>query len=673
VDQGGSEGQATGAQTGTQDVFVSYASQDAALANSVVESLEQNGLRCWIAPRDVVPGSLYADEIVRAINDAKVVVLVLSEHAVASSHVGKEIERASSKRRRIIAFHTDTAPLTRAFEYFLSESQWINVETEGTDAAAAKLVEAVRRHLDLTSVGEPLAHSHLPVAGRAAAVPRTRWMMAAGVVLLLVFVYVVVDRLWLSKNPPEERSAAAGAPAAAAAAHVIPEKSVAVLPFVDMSEKKDQEYFSDGLSEELIDMLTKMPEIRVPARTSSFYFKGKQVTIAEIAKSLGVANVLEGSVRKSGNTLRITAQLIRVDSGYHVWSGTYDRQLDDIFKIQDEIADAVVKALKLVLLESTVRLTSQTSSTDAYLKYLQGVALLRRGTADDNASAIATIKQALSLNPRYAPAWALLSMAISKGYSNYYSGSYQDVSTAAREAAQQALALDNTSVDAYNALAQSYLIDWQWGTADEAAKNALALEPGNPAALRVAGRLAMHYGQLDTALRSAEVALTRDPLDYINYNAIADIQFAARRYPLAEAAYRKSYALNPRQNRWHDTLGMLLLAQGYPTAALAEYQLEPEDIFRELGLVSSLDGLRRRAEADKHLAILIEKWGANAAYDIASIYARRGDREHAFEWLERAFGEHDSSLPGLKIDEDYMKIRGDPRFNAMLRKLQLHD
>jgi TolB-like protein len=477
VDEGDGEGQATGAHISIPDVFISYASQDASVANAVVGALERNGLKCWIAPRDVVPGALYADEIVHAINFSKVVVLVLSEHAVASPHVGKEVERASSKRRRIIAFHTDSAPLTGAFEYFLSESQWIDVAAEGTDTATAKLVQAVTRHLDPASRAEPRVHSHLPVASGAAAARRAKWMVAGIVaVLLLALAYLVVDKLRLSKDGAEEKPAAAAAPAAGPAAHAIPEKSVAVLPFVDMSEKKDQEYFSDGLSEELIDMLTKMPELRVPARTSSFYFKGKQTTVAEIAKSLGVANVLEGSVRKSGNTLRITAQLIRVDSGYHVWSETYDRQLDDIFKIQDEIAGAVVKALKVSLLEGGVTRTTPTSNTEAYTLYLQGQAIGKNAAQSaDVERAIDHLQRALKLDPVFARAWAALAGWRIFNYSYFTNGNYQQALNEARYAAEQALKLDPNLSDAHAAMSDVYSLEGNWMAADAEINKAITL------------------------------------------------------------------------------------------------------------------------------------------------------------------------------------------------------
>jgi TolB-like protein/Flp pilus assembly protein TadD len=669
VAEGGGEEQATGAHSGTPDVFVSYASQDAAVANSVVESLEQHAFRCWIAPRDVVPGSLYADEIVHAINVAKIVVLVLSEHAVASPHVGKEIERASSKRRRIIAFHTDSAPLTGAFEYFLSESQWIDVAAEGTDAAAAKLVEAVRRHLDPSSVAEPHVHSHLPVASGAAAAPRMKWMVVGIVaILLLALAYFVADRLWLSKDVAEEKPAAAVAPAAAPAAHAIPEKSVAVLPFVDMSEKKDQEYFSDGLSEELIDMLTKMPELRVPARTSSFYFKGKQTTIAEIAKSLGVANVLEGSVRKSANTLRITAQLIRVDSGYHVWSETYDRQLDDIFKIQDEIAGAVVKALKVSLLEGGVARATPTSNTEAYTLYLQGQAIGNNAAQSaDVERAIDHLQRALKLDPMFARAWAALAGWRVFNYSYFTNGNYQQVLTEARFAAEQALKLDPNLSDAHAAMSDVYSLEWNWKAADAEINKAITLDPGNADVLGDASQIAQTLGRFEEALQLAQRAAELDPLG----EDVGSPSLASGRLAEAEAAFRQAIDLAPRRSQLHFQLGWVLLARREPAAALAEMERETDERYREVGRALALDALGRKSDADRALAVAKAKYAGVVEYPIAVVYANRNDLDMAFEWLDRAYQLHDGWVSWAPWDPLLKNLRGDPRYKAFLRKINL--
>src|ERR1700729_4100019 len=341
------------ANDSTPVVFISYAAQDSAIAETACEALEKAGVTCWIAPRDVTPGAFYGDEIVHAIDAARAIVLILSQSAASSPHVLREVERAASKRHAVISLRHDRAPLPAGLQYFLNTSQWLDASSGDTARALPKLVSAVQLAIQaptVTPTGVPMGHVLAPAVS---ALSRKRAALVVASIVSLALVGLAVDRLWLSSHRAAATPAttpAMSVPAPATGAPAIPEKSVAVLPFVDMSEKKDQEYFSDGLSEELIDMLTKVPELRVPARTSSFYFKGKQATVPEIAKALGVADVLEGSVRKSGNTLRITAQLIRVATGYHLWSETYDRKLDDIFKIQDEIAGAVVKALKVSLL-----------------------------------------------------------------------------------------------------------------------------------------------------------------------------------------------------------------------------------------------------------------------------------------------------------------------------------
>jgi len=231
--------------------------------------------------------------------------------------------------------------------------------------------------------------------------------------IAVALAFFAADKFWLRKPSSQiaGQDALSGATAATAPAN---DKSIAVLPFTDMSEKRDQEYFSDGMAEEIIDLLVKVPELRVPARTSSFYFKGKSTQIPQIARELGVAYVLEGSVRKSGNHLRVTAQLIRADNGYHLWSETYDRQLDDVFKMQDEIAEAVVKALKVSLLEREAPSAKLTTSSEAYELYLQARSLLNRDNPDDTLKAYADLQQAVSLDPKFALAWATLAEVLSQ-------------------------------------------------------------------------------------------------------------------------------------------------------------------------------------------------------------------------------------------------------------------
>jgi hypothetical protein len=268
------------------------------------KALERQGIRCWIAPPDVTPGSQYADEIIGAINDAKVLVLVLSQHAVASSHVGKEVERASSKRRRIIALRTDAAALTRALEYFLSESQWIDVPSLGMQAALAKLAQAMGQALsapsqDLPTPGPALATSGVSATKRL--IRARRVTLAAAIFFAFVVAVALGVHFWPSKHPEAQSIFTAA---------VISDKSIAVLPFADMSEKKDQEYFAEGMVEELLDVLEKIPQLKVIGRTSSFQFKNKSDDLRTIGKALGVAHVVEGSVRRNSTLHSLQPQSI---------------------------------------------------------------------------------------------------------------------------------------------------------------------------------------------------------------------------------------------------------------------------------------------------------------------------------------------------------------------------
>jgi len=658
----------------SRDVFISYASPDAAVAEVMVETLERHGITCWIAPRDVTPGSLYADEIVAAINDAKVVVLVLSQHSVASPHVGKEIERASSKRRRIIALHVGSSSLTRAFEYFLSESQWIDVRTGALDATAAKLVAAVRRHLDPSVAFESHAQFDPPGA-RPGRTPRRKWMAAGGVALLLLaLAYFAIDKFWLSRPVAQEKPVAAAAPAAPVSAPAIPEKSVAVLPFVDMSEKKDQEYFSDGLSEELIDMLTKVSYLRVPARTSSFYFKGKQTTIAEIGRALGVTNVLEGSVRKSGNTIRVTAQLIRVNGGYHLWSETYDRKLTDVLKIQDEIAGAVISALKVSLQEGATPRPESTANAEAYTLYLQARFLWQHSTRRDDLRAIEYLKRATMIDPTFAPAWATLSDYSTTHFSNYTDAPYQAVRREALAAATRALDLAPDLPEAHIAQAAILLnFDWQYTEASNEVAHALHIDPGNVRALNLAAYLARIRGRPDQALELTRRAASLDPVSASSFERLAGVQVVLGRYAEAESNLRKALELSPTGDGVYYALAQLAILRGDAKAALGELEREPEEVYRLTGRAIAFDALGRKSEGDRALEELERKYADAAMYGLVMVYASRNSLDKAFYWLDRGYERRDDGLPLVPEDHFLRNLRSDPRYEVFLRRMNLLD
>jgi adenylate cyclase len=494
-------------------------------------------------------------------------------------------------------------------------------------------------------------------------------------VLAIALSYFIVDKFWLSKRVASTVEHAALAVKVAPAVAAVPEKSIAVLPFVDMSEKHDQEYFSDGLSEELIDMLTKVPDLKVPARTSSFYFKGKQTTIKDIAAALGVAHVLEGSVRKSGNTLRITAQLIRVDNGYHLWSETYDRKLDDIFKVQDEIAGAVITALKVSLLQREPTRAAATTNAEVYTAYLQSKFFFSRGGNGDMQRALDNAHEALRLDPAFAPAWALLSRITVTEWT-VGAISWKQAHEDAQRAAEKAVVLDPKLPEAHVALGKiNFWMDWNWSAADAAYTRALDLNPDNVDVLYAREQLQATLGQLDEALRIAKRLIAKDPLNAGFQGDLGDIYFSMNRASEAESAHRIALGLNPVGND-RSSIAMDLLLGGKAAEALAEMQrVLPGEIPwdpRDLWLAMIYHTLGRHSESDAAMAAA-EKSNAHDVGVIAVAHAYRGEVDQAFEWLDRGYRQRYWGMVYIKRQPLLKNIEGDPRYKALLRKMNLPD
>ena len=680
--EGGGDVDADG---GVPAVFISYASQDAAVADAVVAALERTGIKCWIAPRDVVPGEFYAGAIVHAIDATRAMVLVLSGNAAGSPHVLREVERASSRRHPVVSFRVDLAPMPADLEYFLNSSHWLDASATGVDGALPKLVDAVKRAVLPASHGDPRAAmgaegSGMPPAPRpttaAASSPRPiRKVVALVAIMAIGLAYFRFEQLRPAKHAPQETPVAAAAHVEADSVPVTPaisERSVAVLPFVDMSERKDQEYFSDGLSEELIDLLTKVADLRVPARTSSFYFKGKQAKVPDIARELRVAHVLEGSVRKSGNHLRITAELVRADSGYHVWSQTYDRTYNDIFKVQDEIAAAVVEALKVSLLATSMPKATSAANTYAYTLYLKARALLNQFSIQSTEQAATYLKQALGLDAKFAPAWALYA----KTRTILYEAGRIDFERArgeARDAAMRAVALDPKLSAAHVSMARVYdFFEWNWAAMDAEIKLARQLDPNDSDALRYAGIISLAYGRANDAVDVLQRAVELDPLEAANYAILGNAYLAAGRLQDSRLAFQHSAALNPLLGG-HFGVAEVLLIGGDGAAALTEFELCPEESDRIAGRALALYALGRQAAADAALAELERRFADNGSFSVAMIHAYRGEIDQSFTWLERAYARKDRNLPSIMNEPFAQNLRGDPRYDAMLRKMKLLD
>jgi len=448
--------------------------------------------------------------------------------------------------------------------------------------------------------------------------------------------------------------------------------SIAVLPFVNMSSDKEQEYFSDGLSEELLNNLAKIPDLRVAARTSSFQFKGKTEDLRIVAEKLNVGTILEGSVRKEGNRVRITAQLIKATDGFHLWSETYDRELKDVFAVQDEIARSVASSLKVALLGTSAASSSaRERNPEAYSAYLQGRYFLQQRAKESLEKATQYYEQAIKLDPSYAMAWAglseLLSLRTDSGYLPTDEG-YRK----ARDAAERALALDPNLPEAHAArgfIKTNY--DWDWAGADTSFQRALALDPGNVTTIRNAARLSAALGRFDEALALERRAVELDPLNTAVHFGHCLIAYYAGKLDEAEAACKKTLEISPARPLAHAFLGRINLAQLHPQDAVAAAEREPEEWAHLQGLALASHALGRNKDSDAALAELIVKDATTGAYQIAEAYAFRGEIDRAFEWLERAYASRDGGLAQLKGDPLLKSIERDPRYAEFLKKMHL--
>ena len=446
----------------------------------------------------------------------------------------------------------------------------------------------------------------------------------------------------------------------------LPDNSIAVLPFVDISSGHDQEYFSDGLSEELINLLVKINNMKVIGRTSSFSFKGKNEDLRVIGEKLGVANLLEGSVRKAGHKIRITAQLIKVSDGSNLWSDTYDRDMDDIFKIQDEIAKAVVTQLKFKLMREP---SSETHNTEAYNLFLQGKYFYLLSTKESILKSLELLQQALSIDSANAKIWAALSFS--------YASSDGDIDSKeafknARTAAEKSIQLDNQCAECHNALGNSMKSIWDWVGAESELRKAMQLEPGNLETRRAMASLANDLGRQDEAVELCRKITELDPISVAGYYSLGFTYWCHHQPKEAMAMFKKVEAMSPQRLWIHVSIGTIHLELNHPDSAVAEMQKETYEAIRVFGLALAYHSAGRHTESDKALHELIEKYSKSMAYQIAEAYAYRGEADKTFEWLETAYSQHDGGLTWIKVNPLLApNIRSDKRFNALLRKMNL--
>ena len=417
----------------------------------------------------------------------------------------------------------------------------------------------------------------------------------------------------------------------------------------------------------MLNLLAKIPQLQVTARTSSFAFKGKETGIPEIARTLHVAHVLEGSVRKAGNSVRITAQLIKAGTDTHLWSQTYDRKLDDIFAIQDEIAADVVKQLKVTLLGAAPK--ARTTDPEAYALYLQAVQLGRQFTAEAFQQSGALLRKVLATDPRYAPAWDGLATNLANEAGQGLMPSKEGYAQA-READMKALAIDPDYAPAHAGLGWIAMDgDNDLAGAAQHFRRALALDPADLDVLRNSVMLLAALGRLDESLALNQALVRRDPVNVNTLFNLGLFQRRAGRLDAAIASQRTVLSLAPGRGGAHAQLATTLLLKGDAQGALAEIEQETSEVWKMIGLPMAYHTLGRKADSDAALTALIAKYEQDGPYNIAYVYAYRGDADKAFEWLDKAVEYGDPGLADIVTENLFAKIHADPRWLAFLRKI----
>ncbi|HEY7903758.1 MAG TPA: TIR domain-containing protein [Casimicrobiaceae bacterium] len=646
-------------------VFLSYASQDVDTARRLCDALQAVGVEVWFDQSTLRGGDAWDASIRRQIKDCALFVPVISANTHSRSEGYFRLEWKLAVDR----------------SHFMADDQpfLLPVAIDATLDADAR-VPAKFRDVQWT---------HLPRgASTSAFAEHVRRLLASGAASASPTATAPTAQLRApSPHPAGTFTVPATGSAAPVSAVDQEPPSIAVLPFANRSRDEADEYFSDGLADELLNVLAKIRGLRVAARTSSFQFKGKHDDIAVIGRKLNVTTVLEGSVRKSGNRMRISVQLVKVADGYHLWSETYDRILEDIFAVQDDIAQSVVTELRTTLLgeaadagaasKATAQVAAavkgRASDPEAYRLYLQARYFIDRYRREDTTKGIGYLKQALVLDPAFALAWAELGAAYSseagKGWAPVTEGFAR-----AREAVQRALALEPDLPEAHAQLGWIQIYhDRDWRGAEASYRRALELAPGNASVLRRSGALGLNAGRFDEAIALGRQSLQHDPLNTTAHHNLGINFYASGRLADAEAAFRKALELDPHRASTRAHLSLALLDQGRGEEALAEALQEPEEWCR-LWVASIVhDAAGRREASDAALQALIANHSIHAAVQVALVYAARGEIDLAFTWLERANDQRDPGLSEMRSLPAFRSLRVDPRWEAFLRKIGFSD
>jgi TolB-like protein/Flp pilus assembly protein TadD len=661
------------ASTPTGAVFLSYASQDAEAAARLCNALRAAGIEVWFDQSELRGGDAWDQSIRKQIKTCALFVPVVSQH----TH-----ERAEGYFRLEWKLAVDRCYLMSADKPFLVPVVIDNtpddderVPEKFREVQWTRLPQGETPRDFATRIGQLLSgesgHSLMMAQPRAvvSARPSRSWRwLALLVVLAGVAAYLLVQKPWIAKPAlPARQTASAETPVA----FTPPPHSIAVLPFVNMSGDPSQEYFSDGLTEELLNSLSHINELQVAARTSSFSFQGAHPDIGTVAHKLNVASVLEGSVRRSGHTIRVTAQLNNGVTGFHLWSQTYDRDLGDVLKLQTEIATAVANSLKVTLLGdlgAKIELggTRNPAALDAYLRASKAFLAYERQA--DLQAAIAGYSDAIRLDPAYALALAHRSVTLAAYARNYATGlAIHETYTKALTDAHKAIALTPELAEAHYALAKVLEDSLEFTRASQEYQRAVALAPGNALLLGDYGVFVADIGQTEAGLAAARHALVLDPLSSDAHISVGAALMAARRYPEAIVAFTDAKGLGGSgfANAW---LSFAYYASGDFQSARTACE-SADDSNQPICFALVYEKLGRHADARQALSRLQAESGDAAAVFYAMIYAQWGDTARALDWLETAMRHRDPYLIRVRQNHNFDQLRNEPRFQAIEREL----
>ena len=495
----------------------------------------------------------------------------------------------------------------------------------------------------------------------AARLPTWSRRKFAGFIVMVALLAASLLAFNLLRSRPSARSTSSS---------LVPEKSIAVLPLLNESGDPKDEYFSDGLSEELIAALAQIRELKVIGRSSSFRFKERKEEPKTIGEKLGVATLLEGTVRKQGERVRIVAELINAADGIELWTRTFDRELKDIFAVQQEIAAAVASSLKATLLGSGQQPAANpaTKNTEAHNAYLQGHYYFQRRNLEDYRKAVGHYDEAIHLDPEYALAYAERSELWT--IIGDLAGERPTAYPKARSDAEKAVAIAPDLAEAHAALGWvRAFAEWKFADGLSELQRAKELSPANPLTNDLLARVMVYRGRMEEAEQQARQAVELDPLSAAAQFTLGRVLFYAGKLDEADAAGRKMAELQPSASSSHRWQVLAAVQRGDGETALREAQSEPDENIRpfEVALAQHVRGDSKASDAA--LAVLIANSRDSLAYQVAQVYAMRRETDKAFEWLQIAFDNHDGGMPSMLVDPLLRDLRNDPRYKALIAKM----